>query len=138
MSWQGYVDNQLLGTQKIQKAAIYGHDGAVWAASAGFALSPAEATALIGAYKDASGIRGNGLYAAGIKYFTLRADDRSIYGKQGAGGIICVKTKMAVLIGVYADPVQPGEATKVVEALADYLISVNYVSFVSCISLFCG
>jgi hypothetical protein len=39
-----------------------------------------------------------------------------------------VKTKQAILIGVYGDPVQPGEATKVVEALADYLISVSYVS----------
>ncbi|KAI9340306.1 profilin, partial [Obelidium mucronatum] len=112
---------------QIQKAAIYGHDGALWAASAGFALTAPEATNLIAAYKDASGIRGNGLYAAGVKYFTLRADDRSIYGSSGAGGIVCVKTKMAVLVGVYADPVQPGEATKVVEALADYLISVNYV-----------
>jgi hypothetical protein len=38
-----------------------------------------------------------------------------------------VKTKQAILIGVYDEPVQPGEATKVVEGLADYLISVNYV-----------
>jgi profilin len=37
-----------------------------------------------------------------------------------------VKTKAAVLIGVYDETVQPGEATKVVEQLADYLISVNY------------
>jgi hypothetical protein len=71
---------------------------------------------------------------------------------QGAGGVICVKTKQSVLIAVYDDKTQPGEgacvdfyrefvvvfkrtfptklmprlATKIVEALADYLISVNY------------
>jgi profilin len=28
---------------------------------------------------------------------------------------------------MYDEPIQPGEATKVVEGLADYLISVNYV-----------
>ena len=56
----------------------------------------------------------------------LRADDRSIYGKQGANGVVCVKTKQAVLIGAYQEGIQPGEATKVVEQLADYLISVNY------------
>jgi profilin len=39
---------------------------------------------------------------------------------------VCVKTKQAILIGVYDEPIQFGEATKVVEALADYLISVNY------------
>ncbi|KAJ3318138.1 profilin, required for normal timing of actin polymerization in response to thermal stress [Blyttiomyces sp. JEL0837] len=105
MSWQTYVDSNLVGSQKI---------------------APNEIQSLVNAYKDASGIRASGLHVAGVKYFTLRADDRSIYGKQGSGGICCVKTKQAVLIGVYADPIQPGEATKVVEALADYLISVNY------------
>jgi profilin len=39
---------------------------------------------------------------------------------------VCVKTKQAVLIGMYEEPIQFGEATKVVEALADYLISVSY------------
>ena len=39
---------------------------------------------------------------------------------------MCVKTKMAVLVGFYDQTAQPGEATKVVEQLADYLISVNY------------
>lgn len=37
-----------------------------------------------------------------------------------------MKTKAAVLIGCYDESAQPGEATKVVEQLADYLISVNY------------
>jgi hypothetical protein len=45
--------------------------------------------------------------------------------------VVCVKTKQAILIGVYDQSTQPGEATKVVEALADYLISVAYVRIVS-------
>lgn len=36
MSWQDYVDNQLLGTKCIAKAAIAGHDGGIWAKSNGF------------------------------------------------------------------------------------------------------
>jgi len=39
MSWQEYVDNQLLATGKIAQAAIYGHDGSLWATSPGFAVS---------------------------------------------------------------------------------------------------
>lgn len=39
---------------------------------------------------------------------------------------MCVKTKQAVLVAMYDEPTQFGEATKVVESLADYLISVNY------------
>uniref|UniRef100_A0A182WGT2 Profilin n=1 Tax=Anopheles minimus TaxID=112268 RepID=A0A182WGT2_9DIPT len=36
MSWQDYVDNQLLASQCVSKAAIAGHDGGVWAKSEGF------------------------------------------------------------------------------------------------------
>ncbi|GAB4586102.1 profilin [Nocardia sp. IFM 10818] len=41
------------------------------------------------------------------------------------GGTGSVQTEQTVLVGVYGDPTQPGEGTKVVEALADYLVSVN-------------
>ena len=102
-------------------------------------INTTEIGALIKAFTDASGIRANGLHIGGVKYIALKADDRSVYGKkvkyfykvvQGAGGVVCVKTKQAVLIGVYDEPIQPGEATKVVEGLADYLISVSYVRII--------
>lgn len=38
MSWQEYVDNQLIGTGKIVQAAIYGHNGSLWATSPGFSV----------------------------------------------------------------------------------------------------
>ncbi|KAJ3055736.1 profilin, required for normal timing of actin polymerization in response to thermal stress [Rhizophlyctis rosea] len=126
MSWQSYVDTNLLGTRKITKAAIHGLDGSLWATSKGFSVTPTEAQALIKAFTDASGIRANGLHVGGTKYIALRADDRSVYGKKGSGGVVTVKTKQCVLIGAYEEPIQPGEATKVVEGLADYLIGVGY------------
>lgn len=43
-----------------------------------------------------------------------------------ADGIILVKTTQAVLVAEYAAPVQAGEATPIVENLADYLIGVGY------------
>jgi hypothetical protein len=36
----------------------------------------------VNAYKDGTAIRSSGIHIAGTKYFTLKADDRSIYGKQ--------------------------------------------------------
>lgn len=36
MSWQDYIDNQLLASRCVTKAAIVGHDGNVWAKSEGF------------------------------------------------------------------------------------------------------
>jgi len=126
MSWQTYVDQNLVGTKAVAKAAILGHDGNKWAATAGFNVSAEEGKKLFQAYKDPSGIRAQGIHLAGSKYLALRADDRSVYGKQGAGGVITVKTNKAILIGVYDDKSQPGQAANVVEKLADYLIEQGY------------
>ena len=126
MSWQAYVDNNLVGSKAVAKAAILGHDGNKWAATAGFNVTPDEGKKLFAAFKDATGIRASGLFIAGVKFLTLRADERSIYGKQGAGGVICVKTGKSILVGVYDDKSQPGQAANVVEKLADYLIEQGY------------
>lgn len=39
MSWQDYVDKQLLASRCVSKAAIAGHDGNLWAKSEGFEVS---------------------------------------------------------------------------------------------------
>lgn len=126
MSWQAYVDSNLVGTGKIASACIIGHDGNTWATSAGFSVSPAEGKKIVGGFSNPSDIIATGIVLGGAKYLALRYDDRSLYGKKGPGGCVCVKTKQAVLIGVYGEGAQPGEATSIVERLADYLISVNY------------
>lgn len=41
-------------------------------------------------------------------------------------GLACVKTNQAVLVCHYASPIIPGQATKVVEGLADYLIGQGF------------
>ncbi|KAK9237352.1 profilin [Lipomyces kononenkoae] len=126
MSWQAYVDN-LVASTKVDKAAIYSRAGdSVWAQSVGFSLSTTEISEIVSGFDNSSGLQAKGLHAQGIKYFLLRADDRSIYGKKGAEGLVIVRTKQTILIGHYPEGVQPGEATKIVEQLADYLISVGY------------
>jgi len=126
MSWQGYVDNNLVGTGKISKAAILGLKGGVWATSPGFSLSTEEQTAAIQAFSNLDKTREIGIRLAGDKFFTLQAEGRSVYAKKGADGAILVKTTQAVLVTEYLNPIQAGEATVVVEGLADYLISVGY------------
>ena len=83
MSWQTYVDVNLLGSGKVSHAAILGLKGGVWATSSGFALSPEEQKAIVGTFDNPSTALANGVRAAGRKYLTLRADDRIIYGKLG-------------------------------------------------------
>ncbi|KAI0635071.1 profilin [Trametes polyzona] len=126
MSWQAYVDNNLLGTGKISKAAILGQAGGVWASSPGYTLSADEQKAIVNAFNKPDEVLASGVRLAGQKFFTLQANDRSIYGKKQADGCILVKTKQAVLVAEYTAPVQAPEATPIVENLADYLISVGY------------
>ncbi|TFK20072.1 Profilin/allergen [Coprinopsis marcescibilis] len=131
MSWQAYVDTNLVGTGKVARAAILGQQGGVWATSSNLTLSPEEQAAIVSAAKNAFNgaadqVQANGLRLAGVKYFTLRLTDRSIYLKQGANGAIIAKTKQAILVAIYEEPIQAAEATPIVESLADYLISVSY------------
>jgi hypothetical protein len=44
------------------------------------------------------------------------------FSMQGTGGCTIKKTNTALLIGIYAEPVQPGECNVIVENLGDYLI----------------
>ncbi|MEV5762763.1 profilin [Streptomyces tendae] len=126
MSRQAYVDDYLVGGGKVTKAAIFGHDGVLWATSTGFNVSREEAETIMAGFTNNDVIRSMGIRANNQKYFTLRADARSIYGKQGNGGVTCVKTTQTVLVGVYEAPIQPGESVNEIEKLADYLISQDY------------
>ncbi|TFK66020.1 profilin [Pluteus cervinus] len=126
MSWQAYVDSNLVGSGKVSKAAIVGLSGGVWAQSSGFQLSTEEQHALINGFKNPDTVQTSGVKLAGQKFFTLSVNDRSIYVKKAADGAVIVKTKQAILVAEYDAPIQAGEATPVVENLADYLISVGY------------
>ncbi|KAH9476062.1 Profilin-1A [Psilocybe cubensis] len=126
MSWQAYVDNNLLGTGKVAKAAILGLAGGVWAKSPGFDITPEEQKAIIAGFSAPDTIQASGVRLAGQKFYTLFVIDRTIQAKKAADGVVIVKTKQAVLVAEYVGPVQAPEVTPIVEGLADYLISVGY------------
>ena len=48
MSWQQYVDANLVGTGMVTAAGIYDHAGNPWAYSAGFAAQVAEVASVSG------------------------------------------------------------------------------------------
>ncbi|MCJ1449876.1 profilin, required for normal timing of actin polymerization in response to thermal stress [Mycoblastus sanguinarius] len=130
MSWQAYVDTSLVGTRNVDKAAIFNSEGtSAWASSTGFHISPAEIKEIISSYSDSSEVKkiqSGGFKIAGEKYMTIKADDKSVYGKKGKEGVVIVKTQQAILVTHYPESVQPGVATNTVEQLGDYLISVGY------------
>ena len=126
MSWQSYVDDQLIATGKIAKAAILGLQGGVWAASAGYKLSTEEQKAAVAAFNNLDHARGSGIRLAGQKFFVLNAEPGEIQGKKQGDGVIMVKTTQAVLVAEYIAPVQAPEANPIVLKLGDYLRSVGY------------
>ncbi|KAF8427794.1 hypothetical protein EV426DRAFT_529113, partial [Tirmania nivea] len=127
VTYLGYVDQSLIGTGKIDKAAIFSGAGdSVWAVSAGFSAKPEEIQCIVKGYSDPLPLYSNGVWINGVKYLCIKADDRSIYGRKDKEGVCCVKTKQAILVAHYPEGVQSGDAAKVVEQLADYLIGVGY------------
>merc|ERR1712215_58838 len=126
MSWQSYVDDQLISTNMIKNAVIAGHDGNIWASSTGFNVTAAELKVILDRYTNTDLMAMNGLMVGGTKYMFLSANDRVIRGKKGQAGVHCIKTVQALIVCVYEEPVVPEQAATVTEKLGEYLISVGY------------
>jgi len=126
MSWQSYVDDQLLAAKTVSKAAIAGHDGNIWATSEGFAATAAELKFIISNLGQTDQFAMNGLKVGGVKYMFLSGDDKVVRGKKGTSGVHIVKTVQAVIVAVYEEPIVPEQCANTTEKLGEYLISVGY------------
>lgn len=126
MSWQDYVDKQLIASRCVTKAAIAGHDGNVWAKSEGFDISKEEVGKIVAGFENESLLTSGGVTIAGTRYIYLSGTDLIIRAKLGKVGVHCMKTKQAVVISLYEEPIQPQQAASVVEKLGDYLITCGY------------
>merc|ERR1719481_187043 len=128
MSWQAYVNDQLLSTRKIKHAVICGHDGTMWASSSGFPVTADELKILVNQYEDVNQMSMNGLRLAGKKYMFLSNDpDKGVVrGKLKESGIHCIKTKQTYIICLYDETAKPQEVAGVTEKLGEYLVSVGY------------
>ncbi|KAG5244224.1 hypothetical protein OIU77_031253 [Salix suchowensis] len=126
MSWQQYVDEHLMcdiDGNTLTSAAIIGHDGSVWAQSATFPQFTAEEVAAIMKDFDEPGsLAPTGLFLGGTKYMVIQGEPGAVIrGKKGSGGVTIKKTSQALIIGVYDEPLTPGQCNMIVERLGDYL-----------------
>eukprot|EP00088_Acartia_fossae_P039765 TRINITY_DN4138_c0_g1_i1.p1 TRINITY_DN4138_c0_g1~~TRINITY_DN4138_c0_g1_i1.p1 ORF type:complete len:127 (-),score=27.72 TRINITY_DN4138_c0_g1_i1:409-789(-) len=126
MSWQSYVDDQLIATKVVKDAVIAGHDGNIWATSPGFGVTPAELKTIITNVGNSEVLAVNGITVGGIKYMFLSGTDNIIRAKKGATGIHLMKTVQAVIVCRYVEPIVPEQCATVTEKLGEYLISVGY------------
>jgi len=126
MSWQDYIDKQLLASKCVTRAVIAGQDGNVWAKSDGFEVSKDEITRLVSGFDNQDVLAGSGVTLAGQRYIYLSGTERVVRAKLGKVGVHCMKTTQAVVVALYEDPIQPQQAASVVEKLGDYLMSNGY------------
>ncbi|AQK87804.1 Profilin-1 [Zea mays] len=127
MSWQTYVDEHLMCEiegHHLTSAAIVGHDGATWAQSTAFPEFKAEEMAAIMKDFDEPGhLAPTGLILGGTKYMVIQGEPGAVIrGKKGSGGITVKKTGQSLIIGIYDEPMTPGQCNLVVERLGDYLL----------------
>ena len=101
MSWQDYVNNNLLGTGACSGALLAGHDGAVWAEGGDIKGRAQQAellkTEISKGFDDPSGFQANGAHLGGERYIFLTSDGTVMRLKKGAGGAIVVKCVQALV-----------------------------------------
>jgi len=126
MSWQAYVDDQLIATNMVTHALICGHDGNIWAHSNGFNVDPTELKSLIGKFANTDQLAQSGVTIAGTKYMYLSSTDKVIRAKKGTSGVHVIKTTQTYIVCVYKEPIVPEQAASVTEKLGEYLIQVGF------------
>ena len=122
MSWNDYITN-LCATGHVDKAAIVGPNGSVWAASAGLKIDAKEIAAIASGWPNFSA---SGVKILGEKYMFLRGDDSCVLIKKGATGAAIGKTKSAFVVGFHNDKQQIGNCNKEVMKIVDYLVEAGY------------
>ena len=108
VSWKEYIDNTLMSSGVITKAAIIGLDkGKTWASSLGFEVDQIEAKYLIDGFMDPTDLRSQGILVDGQYYVCIRADSDIIIGRKTGGGCILAKCKQLMIVTIFDDPFQP-------------------------------
>ncbi|CAC5393816.1 PFN [Mytilus coruscus] len=127
-TWKEYVNNVLLDSGYVSRAAILGNDGKSWATSTGFYVSPAELREIIPAFVDSTKIRNDGIYLNNKRYTCTRMDSTIMVGREIATGFGCVvfKCKTCLIVGVYEDGAHPGGCYNMISKIGDYLKDQGY------------
>jgi profilin len=127
-TWKEYVNNVLLESGYVSRAAILGNDGKSWATSTGFYISPAELREIIPAFVDSSKIRNDGICLNNKKYTCTRVDSTIMVGREISSGWGCVlyKCKTCFIVGVYEDGAHPGGCYNMIIKVGDYLKDQGY------------
>nr|XP_034593488.1 uncharacterized protein LOC117855288 isoform X1 [Setaria viridis]XP_034593489.1 uncharacterized protein LOC117855288 isoform X1 [Setaria viridis]TKW13933.1 hypothetical protein SEVIR_5G133400v2 [Setaria viridis] len=83
--------------------------------------------AIMNDFNEPGSLAPTGLYLGGSKYMVIQGEPGAVIrGKKGPGGVTIKKTNMAIIIGIYEEPMTPGQCNMVVERLGDYLVDQGF------------
>jgi len=126
MSWQAYIDSNLLASGQVTAAGIYDLQGNPWAYSAGFAAQIAEVASVSSHMAaDANALAATGVVVAGEKFMFVSGSDSEVYVKKGNEGVVFCKCNTCVIVGHHNDKIQPGACRTTVGKLQDFLKESN-------------
>ena len=125
--WQGYIDNNLIGSGHMHIACILSKaDGSYWAYGGSYVPQPDEITHILKAIGDPDLAQSKGFHLAGSKCFTLRANPGLVYCKLGSGGACIAASATAIVVGIYGEGTNPANCNMTVEGIAKYLSDNGY------------
>ncbi|KAK3016459.1 hypothetical protein RJ639_007708, partial [Escallonia herrerae] len=79
-------------------------------------FKPEEITAIMNDFSDPGSLAPTGLYLGGTKYMVIQGEAGAVVrGKKGPGGVTVKKTNMALIIGVYDEPMTPGQCNMILK-----------------------
>ena len=125
-TWQQLLEQKLMPCGNLANAAMIGHNGGTWATTTKFSLKTQEGQKIASLLASEGPVPSTTITVGGTTYRTLSSLDSKIIGKSGSSGVIIVKTKQAIVIGVYASGHIPGKASVAVQDFASNLISQGY------------
>lgn len=112
-SWAPYLE--LLKKDKsqgVKSAAIYGLDGAKWAATV--EAKAGEIPVLVAGMKDSTKFQANGIVFGGVKYMYLtNRSPQGIVGRKGPNSILMRTTAKAIIIVITNDGANPANITSI-------------------------
>ena len=128
MSWQAYVDTNLVASGMVTQAGIYDLQGNPWAytQSPPFAAQVAEVAAISAHFADPNKLAGTGAVIAGVKYMYVRGEENSeIYVKKGNTGVCFYRCNTCIIVAYHDDKIQPGSCSSATAKLAEFLKENN-------------
>ncbi|XP_063087776.1 profilin-4 [Cavia porcellus] len=115
--------DSLLGTKHIDSAALIKlQEKSLCVTSPGFNIMPSDIQTLVNGFaKNPLQTRREGLYFKEKDYKCVRADDYSLYAKNGNTGVVVVKTRLHLLVATYVAGMYPSICVEATEKLGEYL-----------------